>query len=534
MSPALSDRRTDRTERMLRTDALVIGSGAAGLLLALHCAEKGMRVTVVTKGTIEESNTAWAQGGVAATLDLEEDSPAAHVADTLAAGAGLCNVAAAEIVAEEAPKRIEELRDLGVAFNLSVTGELALTREAAHSHARTVFSQDATGRAISTTLAQKALNHSNVTVVERASAVSLIMDGERCAGAWIFAKGELVPILAAAATALATGGVGQVYERTTNPPGATGDGLALASDAGAALADVEFVQFHPTALAVAGAPALLVSEAARGEGGILVNKEGRRFCFDADPRGELAPRDVVARAIFREMQRTHGGVWLDLRPIGSPDFLRKRFPNIAAACARFGVDITTQPIPVGPAAHYHMGGVLTDLFGRTTLRALYAVGECACTGLHGANRLAGNSLAECLVFGARAADDIGAATRVEEPRDLSPIANRLEAMMTVEPLRKLMWKDASVERDGKRLVALREKLAEWRLATVPLSRSSLESRALLCAARYIAGAALVREESRGAHDRTDFPDRDDVHWLGRIVWLREQYELEPLTAPAVS
>lgn len=519
---------------MMRTDVLVIGSGAAGLLLALHCAEKGLRVTIVTKGTIEESNTAWAQGGVAASLDLEEDSTQAHVADTLAAGVGLCNRAAAEIVAEEAPKRIEELRALGVAFNLSVTGELALTREAAHSHARTVFSEDATGKAISTTLAQRALQHPNVAVVERATAISLILDGGRCAGAWIFAETEAISIIACFATALATGGVGQVYERTTNPPGATGDGLALAIAAGAALADVEFVQFHPTALAVAGAPALLVSEAARGEGGILVNKDGRRFCFDADPRGELAPRDVVARAIFHEMQRTGSGVWLDLRPIGSPDFLRKRFPNIAAACSRFGVDITTQPIPVGPAAHYHMGGVLTDLHGRTAVRSLYAVGECACTGLHGANRLAGNSLAECLVFACRAADDIGAAPAASDPFALAQIPKTVLAMMTVQPLRALMWKSASVERDGPELAALRQRLTHWPVSVAPLSRAALESRALLNAARYIAGAALYREESRGAHYRIDFPERDDTRWLARIVWVGDSHKLEPLATPAIT
>jgi L-aspartate oxidase len=520
--------------RMMRTDVLVIGSGAAGLLLALHAAEKGLSVTIATKRTTEESNTAWAQGGVAASLDLEEDSAAAHLADTLAAGAGLCNEAAAALVAAEAPTRVEELRELGVAFNLAVTGELALTREAAHSHARTVFSEDATGKAISTTLARKALHHPKVTVVERATAVSLIVEDGRCRGAWVFADGRQRPIIAPAATALATGGVGQVYERTTNPPGATADGLALALDAGAALADVEFVQFHPTALAVAGAPALLVSEAARGEGGILVNKDGRRFSFDADPRGELAPRDVVARAIYREMQRSGAGVWLDLRPIGTPKHIRTRFPNIAAACARFGVDIGTEPIPVGPAAHYHMGGVLTDLHGRTTVAALYAVGECACTGLHGANRLAGNSLAECLVFACRAADHIGGAAPVsgkvtpgDEPRSVS-------CMDRVEPLQALMWEGASVVRTGGDLRRLLDRLEQWPLAQWPLSRAALESRALLTAARYITHAALIREESRGAHYRTDFPERDDERWLARIVWNADGYVVEPIAAPAAT
>ncbi len=525
---------------MMRTDVLVIGSGAAGLLLALHAAEKGLSVTIATKGTIEESNTAWAQGGVAASLDLEEDSAAAHLADTLAAGAGLCNEAAAALVAAEAPTRVEELRELGVAFNLAVTGELALTREAAHSHARTVFSKDATGKAISTTLARKALHHPKVTVVERATAVGLIVDDARCRGAWIFADGELIPIVAAFATALATGGIGQVYERTTNPPGATGDGLKLAVTAGASLADVEFVQFHPTALAVAGAPALLVSEAARGEGGILINKDGRRFSFDADSRGELAPRDVVARAIYREMQRTTAGVWLDLRPIGSPKHIRTRFPNIAAACARFGIDIGTEPIPVQPAAHYHMGGVLTDLNGRTTVRGLYAAGECACTGLHGANRLAGNSLAECIVFARRAADDIGGVAPTNGVVTAADMPDSIHAMQSVEPLRTLMWQAASVVRNGDDLHALQRKLFEWPdLRPQPLSRAALESVALLFAARFITGAALIREESRGAHYRIDFPARDDARWRARIVWNAggsniEQYRVEPISAPVAS
>ena len=517
---------------MMRTDVLVIGSGAAGLLLALRAAQAGLAVTIATKGTIEESNTAWAQGGVAASLDLEEDSAAAHLADTLAAGAGLVDEAPAALVAAEAPKRIEELRELGVAFNLGVTGELALTREAAHSHARTVFSEDATGKAISTTLARKALHHPKVTVVERASAVSLILSEGRAQGAWVYAGGALIPIMACSATALATGGIGQIYERTTNPPGATADGLGLAIAAGAALGDIEFVQFHPTALAVAGAPALLVSEAARGEGGILVNKDGTRFCFEADPRGELAPRDVVARAIYREMQRTGSGVWLDLRPIGSPKHIRTRFPNIAAACARFGVDIGTEPIPVGPAAHYHMGGVLTDLCGRTAVRSLYAIGECACTGLHGANRLAGNSLAECLVFACRAADDIGGASSpngaiapLEQPSDLT-------SMTQVEQLRSVMWEGASVVRDGTGLRRLLELLATWPTTRGQFSRQALEARSMLEAARLVTHAALIRVESRGAQFRTDFPQRDDDHWLVRIVWTKDGHRLVPIAATA--
>ena len=515
---------------MIRTDVLVIGSGAAGLLLALHAAQQGMSVTVATKGTIEESNTAWAQGGVAASLDLEEDSAAAHLADTLAAGAGLVNQAAAALVAEEAPARVEELRRLGVAFNLSGSGELALTREAAHSHARTVFSQDATGKAISTTLARKALGHPNVTVMERATAIELIVTQQRCQGALLFADGEQVAALASSATALATGGVGQVYERTTNPRGATGDGLRLAIVAGAWLADLEFVQFHPTALDVAGAPALLVSEAARGEGGILINRDGKRFCFDADPRGELAPRDVVARAVYREMQRSGAGVWLDLRPIGTPKHIRTRFPNIAAACARFGIDIGTEPIPVCPAAHYHMGGVLADLHGRTAVRSLYAVGECACTGLHGANRLAGNSLAECLVFAARAADDIGGEAASSAPPQPDVRASTVAAVADVAALRSAMWKGASVVRDGAGLQRLRDDLQRLAVVQAPLSRDALESRALAEVARYITESATIRQESRGAHFRTDFPDRDDEHWSVRIVWDARGHHIEAVGA----
>ena len=518
---------------MIRTDVLVIGSGAAGLLLALRCASQGQSVALATKGTIEESNTAWAQGGVAAALDLEEDSPLAHFQDTLVAGAGLCDERAAAIVAAEAPQRVDELLRLGVAFDLGSGGALDLTKEAAHSAKRVAHAADATGRAISNTLAARALRHPNISVLERSLAVELIVDADGCHGAWLLVDGRLVSVLASAATALATGGSGRIFARTTNPPGATADGLHLALVAGARLADLEFTQFHPTALAVAGAPALLVSEAARGEGGIVIDAKGRRFCFDADPRGELAPRDVVARAIYRQLQADPaGGVWLDLKPIGTPEAIRSRFPNIAAACARFGIDIGSSPIPVSPAAHYHMGGILTDLWGRTAVDSLYAIGECACTGLHGANRLASNSLAECLVFASRAAEDIAKAASSDfgGERATSPPAY-VEACEDVETIRTIAWDAAGLIRDGAHLRSAVEQMASLPRARRPLDRSSLEARSISAAATHVAKAALLREESRGSHYRSDYPERDDEHWRARIVWSSGGQTLMPVEVP---
>lgn len=519
---------------MIRTDVLVIGSGAAGLLLALRCASQGQSVVLATKGTIEESNTAWAQGGVAAALDLEEDSPLAHFQDTLIAGAGLCDERAAAIVAAEAPQRVEELLRLGVAFDLGSRGDLDLTKEAAHSARRVAHAADATGRAISTTLASRALRHPSISVLERSLAVELIVDADGCHGAWLLVDSRLVAVLASASTALATGGSGRIFARTTNPPGATADGLHLALDAGAKLADLEFTQFHPTALAVAGAPALLVSEAARGEGGIVIDAKGRRFCFDSDPRGELAPRDIVARAIYRQLQAdASGGVWLDLKPIGSPEAIRARFPNIAAACARFGIDIGTSPIPVSPAAHYHMGGILTDLWGRTAVDSLYAVGECACTGLHGANRLASNSLAECLVFASRAAEDIAKApvSGFDGERATSPPAY-VKACEEIDTVRALAWGAAGLIRDGADLRDAVAKMTSMPLSRRPLDRSALEARSILSAATHIAQAALLREESRGSHYRLDHPERDDDRWLARIVWSSGGQTLMPVEVPA--
>jgi len=518
---------------MIRTDVLVVGSGAAGLLLGLRCASQGLAVVICTKGTIEESNTAWAQGGVAAALDTEEDSPAAHFADTIAAGAGLCDERAAAIVAAEAPVRVDELFRLGVTFDLEQGGALDLTREAAHSTARVAHAADATGRAISSMLSSRAMRHPNITVLERATAVELIVRSGACFGAWVLADSRLVPVLAGAATALATGGSGRVFTRTTNPPGATADGLALAISTGAQLADVEFVQFHPTALALAGAPALLISEAVRGEGAILVDGQGRRFCFDDDPRGELAPRDVVARAIFRQLRKDPaGGVRLDLSPIGPPDAIRSRFPNIAAACARFGLDIGSAPIPVAPAAHYHMGGVRTDLWGRTALDGLYAAGECACTGLHGANRLASNSLAECLVFGSRAAEDIAGVGQARfADGDATPPPAFVEAPEQSDAVTAATSAGAGLERNANDLTAAIATLERIPLARRPIDRPALEARSIRTASSYILRSALMREESRGSHYRSDFPERDDMRWRARILWSLRGSELLPVGAP---
>ena len=514
-------------------DVLIIGSGAAGLLLALRCASGGNAVLLATKGTVEESNTAWAQGGVAAALDLEDDSAAEHLSDTLAAGAGLSAQRAAAIVAAEAPQRVDELHRLGVAFDLDVRGRLELMREAAHSRARVAHAADATGRAITSTLIARVTRHPNVSVLQRASAAALVVRDGRCEGAWLAADGALRRVMAGRAVALATGGVGRVFMRTTNPAGATGDGLQLALAAGAQLADLEFVQFHPTALALEGAPALLISEAARGDGATLIDSRGRRFCFAEDARGELAPRDIVARAIWHQLQREPSdNVFLDLRPIGRPPAVRARFPNIAAACARFGLDIGTTPVPVSPAAHYLMGGVVADLWGRSTLASLYAVGECACSGLHGANRLASNSLAECLVFASRAAEDIEGMHRISPAPPPDRPDDRVQAIEQVAELARLMWNAAGIERNGPTLKQALAQLESIPRLTQPLSRESIERRALVCAAALIARAALLREESRGSHYRTDFPERDDVHWRKRILWTASGYTLEPVAVPA--
>ncbi|MEI8385920.1 MAG: L-aspartate oxidase, partial [Nitrosomonadaceae bacterium] len=400
----------------LNFDVLIVGSGLAGLTLALNLAQT-KKVCLVTKRALLESASGWAQGGIAAALS-QEDSPDTHIRDTLAAGAGLCNESVTRYVAENGPRAIEWLIDQGVPFTRDQNNSTGyhLTQEGGHSVRRVIHAADATGQAVQLTLGEKARSHPNITVLERHIAIDLITDAKmgrsvvgenRCYGAYVLDSSEgRVDTISAHSTVLATGGAGKVYLYTTNPDSATGDGVAMGWRAGCRISNMEFVQFHPTCLYHPHAKSFLISEAVRGEGGLLKLPDGSRFMPWHDDRAELAPRDIVARAIDFEMKkRGLDCVYLDISH-KSEDFLREHFPNIYARCLELGIDITKQPIPVVPAAHYTCGGIVTDLDGKTNLGNLYAIGETAHTGLHGANRLASNSLLECLVFGQAAAADI--------------------------------------------------------------------------------------------------------------------------------
>ncbi|RME64349.1 MAG: L-aspartate oxidase, partial [Nitrospirae bacterium] len=381
---------------VIKTDYVVVGSGVAGLRAAIELASDG-EVIVITKDIPTESSTEYAQGGVAVALS-DEDEVGIHYEDTLRAGDGLCNEEAVRVLVTEGPERIQELIDWGAEFDREGS-KLAFTLEAAHSRRRILHAHgDATGKEIERVLLNKVRSLNNVKKLSRTMTVDLIVKDNLCRGVLLIKSQKWLVVLARA-TIMATGGAGQLYLRTTNPSVCTGDGMAMALRAGAVLEDMEFIQFHPTALAIKRGPQFLLSEAMRGEGGILKNSRGERFMFSYHPDGELAPRDVVSRAIWQEMERTNSEhVLLDVSHLEG-EFLKKRFPRIYETCLRFGIDITKEPVPVAPAAHFIMGGIKTDTGGRTTLKGLYAAGEVACTGVHGANRLASNSLLEGLVYG---------------------------------------------------------------------------------------------------------------------------------------
>ncbi|MBO1350527.1 MAG: L-aspartate oxidase [Hormoscilla sp. GUM202] len=525
-------------------DIIVVGSGAAGLYATLSLAER-YRVALVTKGKLRTGSSKWAQGGIAAAI-ADDDSPQLHLEDTLKAGVGLCDRAAVEFLVSYAPEAIASLLELGVAFDRK-NNKLATTLEAAHSRSRVLHSQDTTGRAIVDILTARVSERPNIEILSQAFALSLWQNPQthHCQGISLLYQNQ-IRWLRANAVILATGGGGQIFAKTTNPSVSTGDGVALAWRAGAAVRDLEFVQFHPTALSQPGVPHFLISEAVRGEGAHLVDESGRRFAFDYHPQGELAPRDVVSRAIFNHLEKTASdpataNVYLDLRAI-APDRVRYRFPNIIEKCQQWGIDVFSQPIPVAPAAHYWMGGVAVDLMNATSIPGLYAIGETASTGVHGANRLASNSLLECIVFAAQlqkldsrvggahpqADSRVGEYLRVETG-DWSGEIEFLELVR--EKLPALMWHSAGICRTQELLEEAIGQVVRWRSEFADLEigkyifnlsatdniqfESDIASKQLKMAAEtmnlldigyLILKSAAFRTESRGGHYRKDYPE----------------------------
>jgi L-aspartate oxidase len=506
-----------------RVDFLVLGSGIAGVRAAIELARAG-RVLVLSKGELYESSTEYAQGGIAAALG-EDDEVSLHLYDTLQAGDGLCREEAVRILVEEGPRLIQELIEWGMKFDRNGT-KLAFTREGAHSRSRVLHAHgDSTGREILRALMAKAKSLRAIHVQPFAFAVDLLMEGRRVVGAeYLDEKTGTLRQVCASAVLLATGGMGQVYKETTNPSVATGDGVAMVWRAGAMLSDMEFVQFHPTALYVKGAPRFLLSEALRGEGAQLRNIDLERFMPRYHEAAELAPRDIVSRAIVMEMHRCKSEfVYLDLTGL-DPEHVKRRFPRIYSTCLEYNLDITTDLMPVRPAAHYAMGGVATDLHGVTDLEGLYAAGEVAATGVHGANRLASNSLLEGLVYGAQAARAMSRQhtsarpVRVENPTRTQRAASnpdRIGVGPEVEnalcTVRSLMWEKVGILRKGKELSDAVKRLQSLTMPLPPVpSRQCYEARNILEVARVIAHSALARQESRGAHYRTDFPLKADA------------------------
>ena len=504
-----------------RYDVVVVGSGLAGLLLALELDQKGMRVALICKGRLMDSNTAWAQGGVAICTGANpSDDIEQHYQDTLSAGAGLCEPGITRSILAAGVNLFNKLEELGLEFDRKGAA-LELAREGGHSQARILHSRDASGQAISEILIATARRSKRLAIFEEMFVIDLLSNGERCIGLRVLRDQKSVEILSARVV-LASGGLGQVFSRTTNPTIATGDGIAMAYRAGAQLVDMEFVQFHPTALYVPGAPASLISEAVRGSGAHLLDSRGDRFAFRFHKDGELATRDVVSRAILSVMQEQNSPcAWLDMRPLGAATILEK-YPNIVASCRNWGIDPLDRPVPVSPAAHYFMGGIWTDADGRTSLPGLYALGECAATGLHGANRLASNSLLEAGVMALKLAQTIGGEKAASLPKGHVSLeqsillASNYHSSEHIDEFRQKMFSNVGLIRDGR---ALEETLLAYAHAPqheVALEQSEIEAANLGLLGNLISRAAMARCESRGAHWRSDFPQKDDANFLGRF------------------
>jgi L-aspartate oxidase len=527
-------------------DAIIVGAGAAGLYSAL-CLPAHLKIAIISKDSIATESppvaSKWAQGGIAAVVS-EADSVELHIQDTLKAGAGLCDPVTVRYLVENAAQCVTDLVNMGVAFDRVATlggdSTLAMTLEAAHSRPRVLHAADTTGRTVMKVLLEQVRSRSNIRTIAPALALELWIEEGQCQGVSLAYNGE-IRWLRAPAVILATGGGGQVYAHTTNPEVSTGDGVAMVARAGGTLADLEFVQFHPTALNVPGAPRFLISEAVRGEGAYLIDDQGDRFCFHYHPDGELAPRDIVSRAIFSHLAKVGGDkVYLDLRSM-PPATVSHRFPNIIQVCQSWGIDVFTQPIPVSPAAHYWMGGVATDVQNHTAIPGVYAVGEASCTGVHGANRLASNSLLECLVFGAGFThSDLKSNTNALAVLEFSKMAvldmpdwePQKQTIMTIrQSLPEVMWQVAGIVREAASLQTGLEKIKSWQeqfeqlpiseilkclpagqIMELPIELSALrlwlETRNLLQVSSLIVQSALFRTESRGGHFRSDFPETE--------------------------
>ncbi|MHB8172635.1 MAG: L-aspartate oxidase [Thermincolia bacterium] len=508
-------------------DYLIIGSGIAGLYSALKASAHG-RVILLTKKKVADSNTEYAQGGIAAAID-EDDSPDLHLEDTVEAGAGLCNMEAVEVLVNEGPERVKELIQLGANFD-RIGNELALTREGAHSRRRVLHARgDATGEEIRRALAAQIRQEALVEVKEDSFVLDILTEGNRCIGALVMDGRGQLEIYYSKVVILATGGAGQLYKNTTNPEVATGDGMAFAYRAGVELMDLEFVQFHPTALALEGAPSFLISEATRGEGAILRNRHGERFMTDYHRLAELAPRDIVTRAIMKEMESngsTH--VYLDITHMDGGQ-VRKRFPTISATCSRYDLDLAKDWIPVAPSAHYMMGGVKITLHGETNITGFYACGEAACIGVHGANRLASNSLLEGLVFGDRIIRNSLAYVKEQvEPQPIAIVFNKLLPPLQLDNheikrrIQEIMWDKVGIIRSAEGINEALRCFTE--IGYLHLHRATdvetMEVYNMLLVGKLVAEAALIRTESRGGHFRLDYPGREDQLWQRHVVLQR--------------